>query len=705
RYNVAIEDGDLKVYDMEGVEKSVDFPNGKAYLNYSNPKDIFSCVTVADYTFVLNKEIKTAKSEAIKAARPFEALIWVRQGAYGSNYAISVDDVQVASYTVPDGGTASHSTSVTTTNIAAQLQAGLTSNLPAGITSTRYGSTIHISSASTDFTIKGSSPNGGTFMRVVKESVQSFSDLPSVAIDGFFVEVSGDNTSEFDNYYVEFKGTGISEGVWKETVKSGEEYQLDSSTMPHALIRQADGSFSFESIEWGERVVGDLDSAPFPSFVGRQIADIFFYRNRLGFASDENIIFSKAGSFFDFFRGTATAVLDDDPIDNGVSHVKVSLIKQVVPFNESLLMFSDQTQFQTGDAATLTAETISINATTEYECSLKAKPVGVGKYVYFATNHGNYSGVREYYVDKDTESEQAGEVTAHVPKYLKGKIRSMVASSSEDILAVLTEDDLTTIYIYKFYFSGDEKLQASWSVWRSGDNAEVLDCSFIESNMYVKLSREDGVHLEVVNLSAEVAEEDWDVRVRLDSKVNHNDVTATIETNVPSPTGSTVTRIPLPYKLADDDELELIAGPDGTITKGTILKPLTVDNSGETSITYFDADLTGQKFYIGRPYTSRYKLSRLLMRETAPNGGQNAVTQGRLQLRKAEVILADTGYLRVEVTPLNRQKYTYVFTGNVIGGGSIIGEVAIRGGAMSFPILARNTEVDIEFINDTYLPS
>ena len=37
--------------------------------------------------------------------------------------------------------------------------------------------------------------------------------------------------------------------------------------------------------KWGERIVGDLVSAPDPSFIGNKINNVFFFRNRLGFLS------------------------------------------------------------------------------------------------------------------------------------------------------------------------------------------------------------------------------------------------------------------------------------------------------------------------------------------------------------------------------------------------------------------------------------
>ena len=46
--------------------------------------------------------------------------------------------------------------------------------------------------------------------------IQNFSDLPAEAINDMVVEVKGDASNSFDNYYVKYSS---STRVWEETVE------------------------------------------------------------------------------------------------------------------------------------------------------------------------------------------------------------------------------------------------------------------------------------------------------------------------------------------------------------------------------------------------------------------------------------------------------------------------------------------------------
>jgi hypothetical protein len=715
RYEIIIGGGDLKVYDLAtGVEKTVTFPNGKGYLTAVDAPASFRAVTVADYTFVMNKEVTVEQDVTLAPTRNPEALIWIKQGAYGCRFKITINGTVVADYKSPDGSAATQSQFIATEEIARSLVEGnysartaaggetWTQNLTAagitpgnGWTVERNGSSIRISRA-TDFSISVTDGQGDSAMKVHKGTIQRFSDLPAKAFDGFTVEVVGDQSSSFDNYYVKHITSGdTASGVWQETVKGGEAIRIKRSTMPHTLVRNGDGTFTFKQAEWEDRKTGDLESNPMPSFVGRKLNDIFFHRNRLGLVADENVIFSGAGDFFDFFRATATQVLDSDVIDVAVSHVKVSILQHAVPFNETLLLFSDQTQFQLGAADLLTPETVSINQTTEFECSLRAKPVGAGRNVYFAVNRGSYTGIREYYVDGDTETNDAADVTSHVPKYVAGNVTKLAVSSNEDVLICLSANERNKVWAYKYYWNDQEKLQSSWSVWTFPETDTILSADFIESELYLVIRRPDGVFFESVSLDPGSADPDMGFAVHLDRRLNETQVTASFNA------GTNETTLTLPYNTEEDETYEIVVRAGDALRKAGQLVSFT-----KTAPNTFKVVGNLTKFYIGRSYTLRYRFSTFVLKEEAVGGGQATVGEGRIQLRKASLTYDRSGYFRVEVTPFRRQTYQYVFAGRVVGSArNVIGEVALEAGRFGFPLMSKNDMVTVDIVNDSYLPS
>lgn len=694
RYIVTITNGDLTVHDLAGHQKGVHFPEGKDYLTCATPDQDFTAVTVADYTFILNKTRVTAKKADLSPSRPHEALIWVRQGNYSTRYSVHVThgaDARTVSYETPDSSHSLHEAFISTAHIAGELFKQLQAIQPNGWVVTLHGSFIHIHRADgSDFAIGFEDGGGDQSIKIAKGTVQRFSDLPEKAIHGFTVRVQGDQTSGFDDYWVKYDQVGTT-GVWKETLKGGIHFRLQRVSMPHALVRNADGTFTFQVLDWAERETGDGASNPFPSFIGRPLNDIFFHRNRLGLIADENVVFSRAGDFFTFFKESATQLLDSDPIDIAVSHVKVSILRHAIPFNESLLLFSDQTQFMLAGGDLLTPQTAAINQTTEYQCSLRARPVGAGRNVYFAVNKGDYTGIREYYLDGDTETNDAADVTSHVPKYIPRNVVKLASSSNEDVLLCLSGEERNALYVYKYFWSGTEKLQSSWSKWLFSPEDHILNIDIIESTLYLVIQRPDGVHLESVPLEPWRASLGSHFVVHLDRRAWHGACAVSLD--------GEATRIVFPYRVGD-------AVPVMVVSYGGVEARIVgrgVEN-GKTVVRVLN-DWTNTEFRVGVPYELRYTFSPFLIREEVVGGGQTTVGEGRLQVRNVSLTHANTGFFRVEVTPFRRDTYRYPFWLVVGSGQNLINRISLETGRFRFPVMSRNDQVRIEIVNDSVLPS
>lgn len=682
-YEVIITNGDLKVYDIDGNEKTVNFPNGKTYLNSTDPATTFRSVTVADYTFIVNKAVTVQKSATLIAARPYEGLVVVKSGQYGKAYNVLINGVSKALFTTPNGTTAADAPMIATDYIAGQLLGQLVAN---GVSASLNGSTIYISSA-TDFTLTSTDGYSGAAMSVAKGKVQRYSDLPtSGTVDGFTIKIAGDVTTKADDYWVKFESSA-SGGVWRETVAPGISTGFVASTMPMGLVREADGTFTFKVLAWSNRIAGDLESAPDPSFVGKRIREVFFYRNRLSFLADEAVILSEAGDFFNFYPTTVTTLLDSDPIDLSASHTKVSLLNFAVPFNKKLLLFSSQTQFSFESGDILTAKTASIKPTTEFECSSIAAPIGVGRNIYFTVPKGNFEGVRAYFIANTADTEDAADVTGHVPRYIPEGVYKMTAALNDDFLTLLTTSERNVVYVYKFYWNNNEKLQSSWSRWVFPETDQILSAEFIQSEMFLVINRPSGLYLESLSIALnDIADEEPYV-VHLDRKV--------IVAPVPGSFDGTYTTLNLGW-TPNDGQYAAVVANDQPKHAGIVIE---VTSDGKVK-----GDFSNCALIVGCRYLFRYRFSTLLVRQNSQQG-QKADTVGRLQIRRMMVNYSETGYFQAKVTPYGRETYTYTYIGKTLGLPSAdLGLIGIEDGQFSFGVNTRNDTAEIELVSDSPMP-
>lgn len=700
---VLVSDGTMvRVWDFDGNEVTVNAPEGYAYLAGTTvPAADLAALTVADYTFVCNRKKVTAMAATpLSPVRGKEALVNVLAGNYGKTYSILINGGTAGYYQAPDGDQASESTGVDTVYIATQLVAALTNrgfNDGTVWRSTRYGNAIHIERLDGgDFDIKAEDGYNGNAMKAVKERVQKFADLPSFGPDGFIAEITGDSGNQWEKYWVRFETGTAGPGIWRECPKPGLKLRLDGATMPHTLVREADGSFTFMSQTWDDRVCGDEEISPEPSFAGRSIADIFFHRNRLGFLCDENAVMSRNGSFFNFFRTTATAVLDDDPIDIGASHIKVSLLKHAVPFQDDLLLFSEQTQFKLAGNEMLTPKTVSIKPLTEYANDPEAKPLTLGTSVFFTAKRGAWEAMWEYMIDKQSATPTADEVTAHVPAYIPAGVYQIVGASNENIVVALTTGDPSALYVYRYYWSANQKLQAAWQRWRLAGSPHILNAQFVESDLYVVTRRPDGVFLERLRVQPNAFDEGLGFLVLLDQRV-HTD-------KLPAPlydAGTRTTTYTLPYAPAPD--ILAVTSPGGAGLAAVSLKVVGV-NAAARTVT-LSGDTQGSKMWFGRNYERRYRFSRFFLRQPSANGGSTTIQSGRLQLAQMTLSYNKCAYFRVEITPLGRQTYVQEVTGRSLGDAlNVPGTVPLLTGKKTFALMSRNDRVTIDIVNDSWMP-
>ncbi|WP_323156965.1 hypothetical protein [Pseudomonas rhodesiae] len=672
----------VEVADLKGNRYSVRGYNG--YANCEHPRNDLRLITIADYTFVANRNKLTAMKSTLTHAdygsMTRRCVINVRGGQYGRTLKILINDIQLAVLKMPVGDSVvTNPPQVEQTDagyIATQMAAQINTNgVPHGITAQAGQGWIVVTAANNNIqTVKTEDGYANQLLNSFIYQVQTFGKLPAQCIDGYLVEITGEASRTGDNYWVRFDAAGQ---VWKETVKPGIITGFEPTSMPHALVRAADGQFDWKALTWPDRTCGDDLTNPMPSFVDATINDIFFFRNRLGFLSGENVVMSRTSKYFNFFPASVSSISDDDPIDVAISHNRVSILKYAVPFSEQLLLWSDQAQFVLSSQGIMSTKTAQLDLTTEFDVSDGARPFGIGRGVYFAAPRAAYTSLKRYYAVQDvSDVKSAEDISSHVPSYLQNMVYHIHGSGTENFVSILSDTEENKVYIYKFLYLKEELVQQSWSHWEFGINNRVLAADCIGSYMYLLNERVGvGMCLERIEFTADTVDYMQEpYRAYMDMK-----------------------KLMMPTRY-DEDLNETYASlsdiyggvPDSlsvfyTLDPKGVLERHTSDNWNVDDRIRFVGNRMGTTFIIGHEYGFQYEFSKFLIKQTADDGTTNTEDIGRLQLRRAWVNYDSSGAFEINVNNGSSQ-FVYVMAGGRVGTEAVLGGLTLGTGQYKFPV-------------------
>lgn len=321
--------------------------------------------------------------------------------------------------------------------------------------------------------------------------VAKLSDLPNeitIPDDNPIVKITGNDSSEFTTYYVQWNGR-----TWEETYNP-EDTRGTLTNMPLSLDRLADGTFLASEIVWETPNIGDINTNPPPSFVGNTITEVFFFKNRLGISSGDNLVMSQTGSYYNFYSRTALEVLDTDPIDITISSTQASRIYDVTPFQGQLYMMTREEQFTVEQQGTFSPLTVSVVPVSSYSIDTAIEPVVLGDSMFFlSVSSDTTRQLREYKIDKNSLTNVGTNVSITTPRLLPS-ISKMIATIGNSSVFLLDSADTTKIYLYRLTKNGDEVVQSSWSKWTFSFNIRHIfmmdDVLYIltSTNKLLKLS-------------------------------------------------------------------------------------------------------------------------------------------------------------------------------------------------------------------------
>ena len=603
----------------------------------------------------------------------------------GETYRISVEAVEpVTTYRDvsgiayfktpknPDNGTLSMAT------ILNGLKTSVNSSL-ANVTAEVIGSGLFLNGTAADsVNFLGGAVNEN--MSVIGQKAQDITRLPAMNKHGYVAQIANTADLDTDDYYVKFVADNGTSGVgnYEETVRPHNfasnsdpmKAGLDPATMPHALINNRNGTFTFVKLDettansqgnenyWKDRLVGDNTSNPFPTFKGGTIQEMFFHRNRLGIISGEQVVLSQPGRYFDFFIVSAIAASDDNPIDITVSDIKPAFINHVLPIQKGIMMFSDSGQFLLfTESDIFSPKTARLKKVASYECDETIQPVDLGTSVLFTSNVSAYARAFEATIIDDDTPPNIIEQTRVVPEFLPKDITKSTNSAAIGITTYGKKGE-SEIYHYKYYNAGQKREQSAWYSWTlTGTMQHMLYTagSFFTVTLHdgsYKLCRHEYVadadNTRSYILGTGTVGSPLETSRQFEAHLDNMTVATNVAGSAQTTTAPEKTVLTIPYTPANTTNLFMVGlsgnDSDGNSIAGTVRA---ADAVGTNSVTFNNINLhSAAKIAVGYKYTSTIELPTYYL-----NVGQNAYdTDGDLRISGINFEMGVGGPLEFHLT-------------------------------------------------------
>ena len=532
-----------------------------------------------------------------------------------------------------------------------------------GLSTTIIGNGIYIYSNSQKFNIE---VVNNDIMRVMQSETNNVGDLPIQCKHGYIVKVANAQMSDEDDYYLKFEGENGKDGAgsWVECAKPGIVAGFNATTMPHILQRQGDGTFLVKKATWADREVGDDITNQAPSFCGdkndadpavydqnKKINKVLFFRNRLCFLSDENIITSRAGDLFNFWANTALTVSATDPIDISCSSTFPSQLFDGIELTAGLLVFSTNQQFLlASDDTIFNPDTAKLRAIASYNYNKLVPPISLGPTKGFLDNTGKYSRFLEI-MDIRREAEPVvADSSLTIPKLLPKEVDILTVSRENGVVA-LGKSGEKNIYLFRHITLGDKRQQQAWFKWTFNQESKYFfivndELYYLDKNSFLQK-----INIVPTEEDPSITKDSIDYLIHLDNWVTVTGGTYSSDTNKTTFTDK-ATWIP---SITSSDKLVLVDIDASTTRVGRYSEVTLTANTPNDDFTV-PGDWSTGTHYLGYLYDYQIDLPRIYV--TRSQGERSSSdTRGSLVIHRLKFSFGRIGVYKTILTRLGKDNY------------------------------------------------
>lgn len=712
-----------------------------AQLDLLHADGISAITAVGKYLFIAGHTVPVASTSTqvfSEQANNARAVVWIRGGAYGRTFKVTLrmadGTVYVASHTTPASSyqgvldtsdipsTATdytkqvndrvnaYNNAVTTwigTAAAGIQPAAIAAALAVQITAvsgkavTVVGSHIcfdtDASAALRVASIEVNDGGDGSLATAVPAEIPSVDKVSPVHWNGKVVKVRAKNSEEA--YYLkatakDASATGFTDVTWAEgagmvsaitsglcllTVVGTTFHIASTAALLTALVAGPHPSFSAST-------VGDGDSNPIPYFVGHKISYLGTFQNRLLIGSGGVLAVSKTDDYLNFFRSTVLTLPADDAFEMLPQGSEDDELRYGAVYDKSLIIFGKKRQYLISGDVAIAPTSANMAVVASYEQAVDAPPVSAGSFLFYAQSNGTSTSLHQMQPGLTENTPQSFPASSQVSTYLAGVPMDITAvTGTPSTLLVRTTGYRNGFYVFTYLDRQDGRVLDSWSRWEfAADLGHVIALSASQSGITVVSLREGVIPGTQAGRTMYLVADTIPIRTDLsgkpylDSNRPWTQVAGVTGSVVPATTGS--------WAAAYDN---------------TVAKRLSGASFGTASLTSLYTAYGTAGLVAGSEVPAYFVPTNPYMRDNK----NKAILSGRLTVTKLLVAFKESVGFQWTVTLRGVEQATESFNGRIVGSANnILGIEPIETDQRGVPIGAETRQYSIKLAARRWYP-
>ena len=529
-------------------------------------------------------------------------------------------------------------------------------------------------------------------------SVNDVTLLPKQCKHGFIVKVSNARMSDEDDYYLRFEGENNLDGTgsWTECAKPG--IVTSFTNMPIVIQRTATTTFTVKQFTYADRAVGDDQTNPIPSFVGKRINKVLFFRNRLAFLSGENVVLCKPGTVGipNFWSETALVVSANDPIDIACSSTFPSELFDGIDINTGLVVFSTNQQFLlSSDDTVLNPDTAKLRSIATFNYNKTVPPISLGVTIAYLDNSGKFSRFNEMANVAREGEPNVVDQSKVIPTTISKDV-DLLTNSRENQLVAIGKTGSDTVIGFRYLNVGDKRQQSAWFKWKFNN---PLTYHFIVNDEYFFLDSDyflQSMRLVQQDSDPSITQDNVEFLLHVDNHTTISGGSFSAATNLT--TFSSVSW--LPNVTSPNYDLVVVDTNTASTRVGRYAKPTTTST---TSFT-LPGDWSGVTLTIGYIYEYSVKFPRVYYTRTE---GQRFLSDvnSSLVVHRVKFHFGKVGLYETTLERVGKTDYTEVYESTILDEYDVSDAPYLDEYIKTIPVYEQNTNVDITLKSSHPAPS